>query len=87
MTMHSQLTEKHLKTQARRFMRQAILDDPDSTATGLAEWTADALGYADWLDDEGHWIWEVAVEVFEWAAKRASESDADAEQGAGRIGP
>ena len=83
--MRQTVTDEQLEAQARRLMRQALLEDPDSTATGLAEFTADALGYADWLDDEGHWIWDLAVEVFEWAGKLTSASDA--EQGAGRIRP
>ena len=74
------LTDRNLKVQVRRLMHQAILDDADLNATGLAELTAEALGHDDWLDDEGHWIWEVAVEVFEWAGKLTSESEQVAEK-------
>lgn len=31
------------------------------TATQLAEATAIALGHDEWLDDETHWIWDLAL--------------------------
>ena len=73
--MRKTLTEGHLNLHARRLMRQAILDDPALHLTALAELTANALGHDDWLDDEGHWIWELALQVAEWASKLTSDED------------
>lgn len=73
--MRQTVTEGHLNTHARRLMRQAILDDPALHLTALAELTANALGHDDWLDDEGHWIWELALQVAEWASKLGSDKD------------
>jgi hypothetical protein len=39
--------------------------DPDATATTLAESAANTLGHDEWLDDETHWIWDLALEIGE----------------------
>lgn len=40
-------------------------DDPDPTATELAESAAEAFGRAEWLDDPDHWVWDAAVIALE----------------------
>jgi len=36
-------------------------------STSFAEVAAHNWQRYDWLDDETHWIWDVAVEVADWA--------------------
>lgn len=33
--------------------------------TGLAERVAHELDHDEWLDDETHWIWEIAMEALD----------------------
>jgi hypothetical protein len=56
------------KAAAKRHMRQIGPEsiDPmtgESSATYLAEQTAEAFDKHEWLDDPDHWIWDMAVDV------------------------
>jgi len=48
--------------QARNFMSRLHWDYPDMSATQIAEDTANHLNHAEWLENETHWIWELAIE-------------------------
>ena len=48
---------------AKRIMLAERADYPQMDATQLATLTALELGHDEWLDDETHWIWELAVEL------------------------
>lgn len=50
---------------ARRLMFWYLQDNPDANLTQLAEDAAISLNHDEWLDDSDHWIWELAIEVFE----------------------
>lgn len=59
-----------IENDVRRLML-ALLDDTTSPAwdggqvsySGLAEETARRYFHEEWLDDETHWIWDLAIEV------------------------
>jgi len=58
------------KTLAERALRQAEPGDEEvfsqadeANPTGLAELIAHELDHDEWLDDETHWVWEVAMDV------------------------
>ena len=42
--------------------REALTGEPEYTA--LAEAAADHFGRLEWLDEETHWIWDVAIDAF-----------------------
>lgn len=56
--------------QVKRYMRQTWRDHREREtgeviATPLAEDAAWTFGHNEWLDDETHWVWDLAVEVAE----------------------
>jgi len=62
------MTNTALKPQAKKLMRTLVSECVDRSCnevnyTLLAENTAHALDRDEWLDDETHWIWELAVDV------------------------
>ena len=57
------MTRSTLLAAVRRAMFNHLACDPDATATSLAEAAAITLGHDEWLDDETHWIWDLAVET------------------------
>ena len=57
------MTQATLRAAARRAMFNHLTCDPDATATTLAESAANTLGHDEWLDDETHWIWDLAIEI------------------------
>lgn len=57
-----------MRSEIMEYMTANREDNVDSetceiNATQLAEDTAWALGHAEWLDDETHVVWDIAVEV------------------------
>ena len=58
------------KNQCRNWMKRNVecfLDDCNEVnCTGLAETAAHEADCDHWLDDETHWIWDLAVEVEVW---------------------
>lgn len=52
-----------LRNEAVVWMSQMLTDNPHLTATALAEGVATALDHDSWLDDESHWIWDLAVDM------------------------
>lgn len=63
-----------LMTKAQSIAQRALRDaDPndeevfDSSGevnmTGLSELVAHDLGHDEWLDDEGHWVWDVIADI------------------------
>lgn len=57
------VTEAKQKKEARSRMRGELYDDPNATATELAEVAAWEMDHDEWLDDPDHWIWDIALEV------------------------
>jgi len=51
-----------LKRQARDYMQAEARNC--ETATQLAENTAWHFDHDEWLDDELHWVWELALDNF-----------------------
>lgn len=47
----------------RRVMREIVLDEPNITATALAEQAADELEMDEALDDADHEIWDIAIDI------------------------
>lgn len=58
-----------LESEIRSWMSRNWKDHVDWTGelncTTLAEACADALGHDEWLDEEGHVVWEIALEFAE----------------------
>ena len=50
-----------LRQRAIDTMRCEWWSDNRVTATELAEMAASALDHPEWLDDETHWVWEIAA--------------------------
>ena len=42
---------------------EVFAQEDEVNATTLAEIAAQELGHDEWLDDETHWIWDVAMDV------------------------
>ena len=53
-----------LKTKAKRMMEHLCCLELPDTATELAEITAIEMCNDQWLDDPGHWIWEIALQKY-----------------------
>jgi hypothetical protein len=51
------------ESNARQFAQFEIEDDPTLSMTGLAELIARRFDADDWLDDETHWVWDIAAEL------------------------
>ena len=49
------------KASVLRWMR--LYADEHDNATSLAEAAAHAVDHDEWLDDEQHWVWELAIRV------------------------
>lgn len=58
-----------LQQEASEFIAGIIEDNPDITASELAEETASAFCVPVWLLDEDHWIWKAALEALADAAE------------------
>ena len=70
------------KEQVRRYLCDAVSEQLDDhggevNCTQLAEYAANAFDKDHWLDDETHWIWEVAAAIAEDCelASRCPECD------------
>ena len=48
---------------ALRVMNSYLRKNPHATCTELAEHTAIELHHDEWLDDNDHWIWHMALEA------------------------
>ena len=53
----------NLKTEVRRYMEREVqgLNPHDINPTQLAENAAHAFDQDNWLDDETHWVWDLAI--------------------------
>ena len=51
------------KSEARQRMQGELYDDPNVTATELAEVIAWEMNHDEWLDDPDHWIWDLALDM------------------------
>ena len=62
---------KSLRQRVKHWMWIRIQQDDDigMTCTELAEEAAIYFDHDKWLDDETHWIWELAFEVVEDAER------------------
>ena len=61
---------ENLKSKVKKYMKSVLSDyyDPqllDINLTRLAEGTADHFNHDEWLDDESHWVWDLAVDAVE----------------------
>ncbi len=66
------LDDGAFKANARKWMTRNVQRDPvtgEVNFTELAENTAHALDHDEWLDEETHWIWDLAVECGEHTMK------------------
>ena len=61
--MQVKIMTDHLKARAVRAMRDLLEDQPRANYTQLAEHAAHTLDHDEWLDDDLHWIWEVAADI------------------------
>jgi len=68
------MNDNDLKKRVRGFIRGALLDGDsevweqgEANLTKLAELGAHSVEKDEWLDDETHWVWEVAIEEAERA--------------------
>jgi predicted nucleic acid-binding Zn-ribbon protein len=59
---YAQAQREPTKAAVRRWMEDH--EDGAETATHLAERAAYAFDRDRWLDDETHWVWDIAAEVF-----------------------
>lgn len=50
-------------------------DTGEVSATALAEEAAERLGHPEWLDDETHFVWEVAAEIADELDPNDAEKD------------
>jgi len=53
--------EAVLEFQASKIMDEYLADNPALQATQLAEYAAWGVDHDEWLDDEIHWVWELAL--------------------------
>ncbi len=60
-----------MKAEARKYMRLHV--NYVDSATTLAEQTATAMGNPEWLDDETHWVWDMAVSELEKADRQSDK--------------
>ncbi len=74
------MAEEITRQQVKRWMQEHAHEHYDCDCVGttkLAEACADEFEHWEWLDDETHWIWEVAVEVADWFEDDAASLEAD----------
>ena len=60
--------ERQIKQHMRATLRAGECIDRHTgiaDCTKLAEETAHALGHSEWLDDDQHIVWDIAIEVAE----------------------
>ena len=50
---------------AKLFMLRHVAHNPDITATALAEDAAEFLARPEYIEDETHWIWDVAYDTID----------------------
>jgi hypothetical protein len=72
-----------LEKSIRDWMRRHVEEHRDRktdeiNCTGLAESCAFDLGHAEWLDDETHEVWDVAVTVAHEAERKGAGAGAGA---------
>lgn len=54
-----------LRRLVREYMEDMLNEVPQATMTDLAEAAAIGVCRDQWLDDETHWVWELAQQVKE----------------------
>lgn len=67
------------KNKVKRYMQKEAQHVEDRrtgevNTTQLAENAAHEFDHDEWLDDETHWVWDLAVDVVEWYEKQAGAS-------------
>jgi hypothetical protein len=65
------------KNKVKRYMQKEVKNLVDRrtgevNTTQLAENAAHEFDHDEWLDEETHWVWDLAVDVAEWYAKQSS---------------
>jgi hypothetical protein len=55
------LTCLHYHRRALKLTTLILIENPEISATELAEILAWELGRDEWLNDENHWLWDLAI--------------------------
>ena len=53
------------KTKIKQDLMAIHTEDPTLFASDCVEECTHNAGHDEWLDDENHWIWDLAIDVFE----------------------
>lgn len=69
MNRMQKIQERIIRKKVRKHMFELMRKTNEFTATTLVEQTARDLNYDEWLDDDTHFVWDIAVDVVEKKAK------------------
>ena len=58
--------EVALEVEASAIMSACLIETPRMQATTLAEQAASDMDHDEWLDEETHWIWDLALAMSAW---------------------